>query len=245
MALLAIAVVIGLGIGLSRPPAGAHSVRPHVHQIPLLALGALLNAASALLEGSAATLCLAASLAVLVAVAVANRHITGVAVIGVGLLVNLVAVSVNAGVPVRASALVEAGVIDAEDAASPELTGARHLESSADALGVLGDVLPISLLNIVVSFGDLIIVFGAFDAARELSRRRPHREAESATYAPGPSATMVVRADQVWGTAPRARPVSASQYSANPEVDAPRTIDLERESAAVRAYTELVASQSR
>jgi hypothetical protein len=244
--LLAIAVVVGLVLGRSRPRAGAHSVRPHVEQIPLLAFGALLNATSVLLEGSAATLCLALSLAVLIAVAMANRHITGIAVIGLGLLLNLVAVAVNAGMPVRAGALVEAGVIDADEVATVELSGPRHLESSSDALGVLGDVLPIPLANEVLSFGDLIIVVGAGDAVRELSRRGARREtaAEPATYA-GRSSTRTARVDQVWGTAPRARPVSAAQYSANPEATTPASIDLDREAAAVRAYTELVASQSR
>ena len=244
MAVLAIAVVVGLGLGLSRPPPGAHSVRPRVEQIPLLAVGAVLNATSALLEGSAANLFLATSLAVLIAVAMANRHITGVAVVGLGLLLNLVAVAVNAGMPVRASALVHAGVVDEADLPSLELTGARHLESSADALGVLGDVLPIPLVREVLSFGDLIVVFGAADAVRELSRRRARREAEVVQAAQVP-ATTAASVDQLWGTAPRPRPVSASQYSANPDADAPARIDLDREAAAVRSYTELVASQSK
>ena len=68
-------------------------MRPHLEQIPLLAVGAVLNAMAALLDGTAATLALAASLAVLIAVAMANRHITGVAVVGLGLLLNLVAVA--------------------------------------------------------------------------------------------------------------------------------------------------------
>lgn len=242
--LLAIAVILGLVTGLSRPPAGAHSVRPHVEQIPLLAFGVLLHAASMLLDGSAATLCLAVSLAVLIAVAMANRHITGIAVVGLGLLLNLVAVAVNAGMPVRASALVEAGVIEADEIATVELSGPQHLESSNDALGVLGDVLPVPLVNAVVSFGDLIIVFGAFDAVRDLSRRRVRREAESVRYA-SRSSRATASVDQVWGTAPRARPVSAAQYSANPEAATPANIDLDREAAAVRSYTELVASQSR
>lgn len=244
MVLLAIAVVLGLVVGISRPAAGAHSVRPRVEQIPLLAFGALLSAASVLLDGSAATLCLALSLAVLIAVAMANRHITGVAVIGLGLLLNLVAVAVNAGVPVRAGALVEAGAIEADEIATVELSGARHLETSNDALGVLGDVLPIPLADEVLSFGDLIIVFGAFDAVRELSRRRARVETESAAYANRSSRTTA-RVDQVWGTAPSGRPVSAAQYSANPEAATPASIDLDREAAAVRSYTELVASQSR
>jgi hypothetical protein len=243
--LLVIAVVIGLAIGLSRPPAGAHSVRPHMERIPLLAFGALLNAMAALLDGTAATLCLAASLAVLITVAMANRHITGIAVVGLGLLLNLVAVSVNGGVPVRASAMVEAGMIAPDEVATVELTGPRHLETPADALPVLGDVLPVPLVDDVVSFGDLIVIFGAADAVRELSRRRARREADVPAGAAAQPATTTARADQVWGTAPSGRPVSASQYSANPDDTAPVTIDLDREAAAVRAYTELVDSQSR
>jgi hypothetical protein len=244
--LLAIAVVIGLGLGLTRAPAGAHSVRPHVEQLPLFAAGALLFAVSALLDGSPAILCRAAALAVLIAVAMANRHLTGMAVIGLGLLLNLASLAVNAGVAVRASALVEAGVVAPGDADTADLTGPRHLETSADALGVLGEVLPLPLVAQVVSFGDLIVAFGAADAVRELSRRRVRRGAhvEGAAYA-GVLATTSVNADQVWGTAPRARPVSATQYSAKPDAEAPATIDLDRETAAVRAYTDLVASQSR
>ena len=243
--LLAIAVILGLLVGLSRPAAGAHSVRPRVEQIPLLAFGALLNAASVLLDGSAATLCLALSLAVLIAVAMANRHITGVAVIGLGLLLNLVAVAVNAGMPVRAGALVEAGAIDADEIATVELSGPRHLESSNDALGVLGDVLPIPLAGEVVSFGDLIIVFGAFDAVRELSRRRsarsrPSRWATRAGRRGGRRGST--RSGAPLPAAGRCRPPSTPR---TPRPTTPASIDLDREAAAVRSYTELVASQSR
>jgi hypothetical protein len=219
-------------------------VRPHLEQIPLLAVGAALNAMASVLDGTAATLALAASLAVLIAVAMANRHITGMAVVGLGLLLNLVAVSVNGGVPVRASAMVEAGMVEPGDEATIELTGPRHLETSADAAAGLGDIIPVPFVDDVVSFGDLILLFGAADAVRELSRRRARREVEVPADA-RQLATMTVSADQVWGTAPSARPVPASQYSANPDDTAPVTIDLDREAAAVRAYTELVDSQSR
>jgi hypothetical protein len=244
--LLVLAVVIGLGLGLSRAPAGAHSVRPHLEQLPLLGAGVALFAASALLDGSLATLCRAGALAVLIAVAMANRHLTGMLVIAVGLLLNLVSVAVNAGVAVRAGALVEAGVVEPGEAADADLSGPQHLETSADALGVLGEALPLPLLHQVISFGDLIVAFGIADAVRELSRRRVRREAQvgAADYA-DVSATTRARADQVWGAAPRARPVSASQYSENPDADAPATIDLDRETVAVPAYSDLVDSQSR
>jgi hypothetical protein len=238
---LALAVLAGLIVGLARPPAGAHTVRPRVEQIGLLALGAWLNAMSVLLDGTAALVALVLSLSVLVAVAVANRHITGVAVVGVGLLLNLVAVAVNGGMPVRTSALEAAGVI--EEGAPVAVDDPRHIETADDPAPVLGDVLPVPLTGEVLSFGDLIIIIGAADAVRELSRRRVRRPAVAAQGALAPS--TIASVDQVWGTAPRGAPVSATQCSANPEVATPASIDLTR-AEAVPSERELVAaSQSR
>ena len=243
--LLASAVVAALVAGLARRPVGVHVWRPHVEQIPLLGVGAALNASSLVLDGSAATMALAVSLAVLVAVAVANRHLTGVVVVGLGLLLNLVSVAVNEGVPVRPSALVRAQVVASDELAATALRGARHLETDRDALGVLGDVLPIPLAREVMSFGDLIVVVGAADAVRELSRRRARRWTEAERTAYRARTTTAASALHVWGIAPRARPVSASQVSENPEAVAPATIDLDSEPA-VAASPELVAaSQSR
>lgn len=246
MVLLAVAVVAALVAGLTRRPAGAHSLRPHVEQIPLLGVGAALNASSVVLDGSAATMALTASLAVLIAVAVANRHLTGVVVVGLGLLLNLVSVAVNEGMPVRPSALVRAGVVASDELAATALRGPRHLETDRDALGMLGDVLPIPLAREVMSFGDLIVVVGAADAVRELSRRRARRwaEAEREAYRWRMSATST-SVDHVWGTAPKARPVSASQYSAKPEADAPATIDPDSEPAVASSPELLAASHSR
>jgi hypothetical protein len=243
--LLALGVVVGLVAGRFRRPAGLHTVRPHVEQIPLLVVGAALNAASVLLDGAPATGALVASLAVLIAVAVANRHITGVAVIGVGLLVNLVGVAVNAGLPVRPSALEAAGVSVGSNA---ELSGARHLETADDALPVLGDVLPVPFAHEVMSFGDLIIVIGAADAVRDLTRRRARRDVQ--VPVPAEEAywgwTTTASVDQLWGDAPSGSPVAASQYSENLDLTAPVTIDLAKAEAVVREFTELMAAnQSR
>ena len=214
--MLALGVAAGLVVGLARRPAGIHTVRPRVEQIGLLSLGAGLNALSVLLDGTAALVALILSLAVLIAVAFANRHLTGVAVVGVGLLVNLVAVAVNGGMPVRASALEAAGIV--EPGEPIEVDAPRHLETSEDPLPVLGDALPVPFAHEVISFGDLIVVFGAAEAVRELSRRRARSPA--AVAAQRPTRMAKARVDHVWGTAPSGAPVSASQYSANPS--APR-----------------------
>jgi hypothetical protein len=227
---LALAVTVGAVVGLARRPGGRHLARPHVEQVGLLAVGAGLNALSVALSGALAVTALLASLAVLITVAVVNRHLTGVAVVGLGLLVNLVAVAVNGGMPVRPGALEAVG-IDAVEVPDP-----RHLETAADPLPVLGDVLPMPVAREVLSFGDLIVVLGAADAVRELSRRR----ARSGAAAQRPARTTSARVDQLWGTAPSGAPVSATQCSANPDLTAPVHIDLA--SAEPTSERELVAA---
>ena len=197
---------------------------------------------SVLLDGTAALIALVLSLAVLIAVAVANRHITGVAVVGVGLLLNLISVAVNDGMPVRPSALEAAGAVsDGEPIAVEE---PRHLESAEDPLPVLGDVLPVPLTNEVVSFGDLIVIVGAADAVRELSRRRA-RSVQLASVPQPLAAGTKASVDQVWGTAPNGAPVSATQCSEYPERSAPATIDLASADRASSAPELVAATQSK
>lgn len=186
MVLLALAVLVGIVAGRARHPLGARSPRLTLSWLPLLAAGAVLNVGAYVLDGTAATLSLVASLAVLLGFTAVNAHVTGIAVVGVGLLVNLVAVAVNGGMPVRPSALVAAGVVDEHEVATLELTGARHLERDGDRLPVLGDALPlpVPVAPEVLSFGDLIVVVGAGDAVRDLARRRrpPWTAAEREAY---------------------------------------------------------------
>ncbi|MET0728703.1 MAG: DUF5317 family protein [Acidimicrobiales bacterium] len=172
MLLLLVAVVVGVLVGRAQAPLGAHGYRPGFHRIPLLGVGAMGNLLAYFLDGGVATVMLALSLAVLLAFVGANTHVTGVAVIGCGLLLNLIAVVVNNGMPVRGSALVAADVVKEADLAGTSFAGPRHLESGTDRAAVLGDVLPLPIAREVMSFGDLIIVFGAADAVRELARRR-------------------------------------------------------------------------
>jgi hypothetical protein len=238
---LCIGVLAGLIVGLARQPAGRYTVRPRVEQIGLLAVGAGLNALSVFLDGNAALVALVLSLAVLIAVAVANRHITGVAVVGLGLMLNLTAVAVNGGMPVRACALVRAGAFSEGEAIT--LEAPRHLESPDDPLPILGDIIPVPLTGEALSFGDLIVIVGVADAVRELSRRRARAVTRPA--AQGVAATTSASADQVWGTAPSAAPVSGTQCSAKPEPTAPATIDLASAELASSEPELVAASQSK
>lgn len=228
-------------MGWLRPPVGARTARPAVHRIWLIAVGAALYAAALLAEGDGAILLSAAALSALIAAAVANRHLTGVVVVGIGLLLNLMALVLNNGIPVRQSALEEAGVVSPGEV--PTITGPHHLETGSDAFGVLGDALPVPLANQVVSFGDLIVVLGAADAARELTRRRSRRwtEPERSAYRLRTAQTSVV---QDCGIAPSAAPVSPSQNSAKPEDTAPLVIDIDNDRA-TSSRRELVAASHR
>ena len=240
MLTLCIGVLAGLIVGLARHPAAKHAYHPHVEQIGLLAIGAALNAMSVLLDGSAALVALVLSLAVLIAVAYANRHITGIAVVGVGLLVNLLSVAVNGGMPVRPSALVAAGAVSEGEPITVE--DPRHLESPEDPIPVLGDVLPVPLTGEVLSFGDLIVIIGAADAVRELSRRRARPAHVRSPHTAAATASASV--DQLWGAAPSGAAVSATQCSEYPDSTAPATIDLANVERASSDPELVAASQS-
>lgn len=244
MVLLVVAVLGGLAVGRLRAPLGAHAVRLDLRRLPLLGVGAAGHVAAQLLHDEMATLAMGASLAVLLAFVGSNLHVTGIAVIGVGLLLNLVSVVLNNGMPVRGGALVAADVVEPDELATVSFTGPRHLETDIDRIPVLGDVLPLPFANQVLSFGDLIVVAGAGDAVREIARRR--RRSWSAevrrTYA---SAITQASVDQDWGVAPSASPVAGSQYSENPERSAPAVVDLASEDATARSSALVAASHNR
>jgi hypothetical protein len=90
---------------------------------------------------------------------VANRHVRGLRVIGIGAGLNLLAISVNGGVmPATAAALRIAGLTPAGAFNNSGLVSHPHL-------AFLGDVIPVPgpwPIGNVLSVGDLIIFAGAF-----------------------------------------------------------------------------------
>lgn len=104
-----------------------------------------------------------------------NTRFKGVITIAIGLLANLLAVIGNGHVPVRYDALVGAGEVDqATPAESVVLTGLREMEDAETRLSLLGEVVPVEVLNAAVSFGDLIMAAGVVIFAMHLllARRR-------------------------------------------------------------------------
>ena len=209
MLLTAVAVLIGLGIGLALPPRTTRFARPRIRLLPLLVVGVIGQVVANRLTGHGAVALGLAALSLLVAFAIANLHLTGMGVMAIGLGLNLLVMMMNGGMPVSARAL------RAADVPAGELQGARHVERSNDDLTVLGDMIPVG--GQVVSYGDLIIAVATADVIANLVRRQRRQL---------PTAASISTASPVhdWGIAPSPVPSSASQYSASPDADAPRTL---------------------
>jgi Family of unknown function (DUF5317) len=106
-------------------------------------------------------LLLAVALGVLLAVARANGSLPGVPLIALGLLLNLVAVVANAGMPTSESTLARAGV--AVERPLPHRPDAKHvLAGGGTRLGLLGDRLAVRPLRAVVSYGTVCELAGLF-----------------------------------------------------------------------------------
>lgn len=231
MLLVPLAAVLGVVLAQARPPMGARAARPTIHRAELVPVGAGLALVAASVQTDLAPVLAAASLVALLVVVAANAHLTGLLVVGVGLLANLAAVALHQGMPVRGEALVAAGVVEADELDRVELTGPRRLERPSDVAPFLGDVLPIPGARLVVSFGDLIVLAGVLDLTAEIARRRRRRWSDERRENYREVAATRARVDQLWGAAPNPAAVSGSQCSANPEVTAPPTIDLRREAS--------------
>jgi hypothetical protein len=127
------------------------------------------------LEGMAARvagpLMLGTSYVLLLAFLAANRWIPGASVMAIGLLLNLLVVAVNGGMPVRASAVERAGgdpavLIAADDAK-------HHVMDADDILWPLADVIPIPApARLVISFGDVVLYGGIAYSIVQIMRGR-------------------------------------------------------------------------
>jgi hypothetical protein len=158
-----LAALAGVGIGLMAGGRFRFLARRTLRLWPLLALGAVFQVAAGRANGDAGLVLLLASLGFLLAFAVANLLTVGMWLVAGGIALNLAVISLNSGMPVRPSALEQAGVADPGGAADVRLSPKHHLERRSDRLVVLGDVIPVAPLREVLSFGDLLMAVGAAD----------------------------------------------------------------------------------
>jgi hypothetical protein len=119
---------------------------------------------------------LVASYLLLLAFLGVNRWIRGAAVMAIGLLLNLVVVGSNGGMPVSASAVERAG---GSPTVLAEGEAAKHHVADGDDLFVpLGDVIPIPQpIGVVLSIGDVLLYLGmawcVIQVMRGRSRENP------------------------------------------------------------------------
>jgi hypothetical protein len=145
--------------------------------------GALLLALTLLvrLPRGTGALLLALTLLVLLGVARANGQLPGVPLIALGLLSNLLVLSLNLGVPVAATTLERAGV--ALERPLPQRPDAKHvLEGGGTHLAVLGDQLAVRPLHAVVSVGDIAELAGLFLLVQGMVLATPSRRRADAAH---------------------------------------------------------------
>ena len=172
MGYTAIAVALGVLTGLAAGGRLANAAAATLRLWPSLAVGTAAQWVPELLDvpERAAFAGVVVSYLALAAFAVANLRLVGMSVVLVGLGLNVAVIFPNGGMPVRAEAVVQAGLVGPDEVAAVDYGSKRHLERDDDVLTVLGDIVPVAPFGEVVSFGDLILAAGVADVVFRLLR---------------------------------------------------------------------------
>ena len=107
-----------------------------------------------------------------------NLQITGMIIMLLGLLMNTAPLLANGTMPVSDLALQSVGAVD--ESGATEITGLRESTSTATRLAAFGDVIPVPVVNSVVSLGDLVMLVALADIATNLLLRARRRELDDA-----------------------------------------------------------------
>jgi hypothetical protein len=160
-----------VGVGLARGGAlrwlREHGVKAVWLGVACLAVQALVVVLP--IPGAGGAVLLIAALATLLGVARPNARLAGVPLLALGLLLNLVVVLANFGMPVPAATLERAGITVEQPA--PDRPDAKHvLERGGTRLGLLGDRLAVRPLRAVTGYGTVIELAGLFLLLQHLVR---------------------------------------------------------------------------
>jgi hypothetical protein len=158
-----LAVAVGVVVGLIRGGRFHHLAEKPFRSVGLLALGFVLQVVTEVfrLPTTPDVIAVLVSYAALALFALRNLGLAGMGVVAVGLVLNIIPIAVNQGMPVKAAALVRSGIYS--DEASIHHTrfgGKRHLAGPDDHVVFLGDTLPDWVFHEVLSFGDLTMSVG-------------------------------------------------------------------------------------
>ena len=158
-----IAVVVGLVAGLARGGRFSHLASRPFRFGWLLVSGLVLQVLTELahLPHLLDMTAVLVSYATLAMFAAGNLNLGGMGLVAVGLLLNIVPIALNGGMPVRPSAIVRSGIVRrADQVHTLRFGGKRHLERPGDQMMVLADILPDWVFHEVLSFGDLVLSMG-------------------------------------------------------------------------------------
>jgi hypothetical protein len=173
---IAVAILIGLVAGALRRGRLVSLTRTRLRRPLLLAIAVICALAADVLDVPSPAIFAFVGLLAGIAFAGSNLLMPGMVVVGIGVAVNLLPVALNGAMPVRADALIDAGIVAEADLDRVVLRGARELADSETSLEILGDVIPVPQVDQVMSFGDLIVLIGLTDVIANLMRvRRPLR----------------------------------------------------------------------
>jgi hypothetical protein len=180
-----IAVVLGLVVGLARGGWFTHLGERSFRWVWLLVAGVFLQVLTEVfhLPKTADVVTVLVSYASLALFAARNLDLAGMGVVAIGLVLNIVPIAVNQGMPVRGSAIIESKIASNQAGlAHLSFGGKRHLATASDHLMVLSDIVPDPVFHEVLSFGDLAMSVGI--AAVVVNLLRPPRRRRSANADP-------------------------------------------------------------
>lgn len=186
MRFTALAVVVGLVIGLLAGGRLSHMSRRSLRGWLLLAAGIATQAAAGRVGGPESTTPLVlVSYGLLIGFAALNLHLVGMGVVMIGMAANAAVIGLNDGMPIRPAAVVAAGLATPEQAERMRADVKRRPERPGDRAVLLADILPARPLREVLSFGDLAIGVGVADLIVHLMRAPSRvRRKSTATVAP-------------------------------------------------------------
>ncbi len=164
------AVAAGILIGVLTGGRIRHLGDRSFRHLPLLVAGVALQAVGVRIESDTGLVLILVSYLLLLGFALANASLVGMWLVALGVALNLLVIGVNAGMPVRPSALMAAGIARPEEVDDLHLGGKRHLERPSDRLTFIADVFPVPVVSEVLSFGDIALDVGVANVIVHLMR---------------------------------------------------------------------------
>jgi hypothetical protein len=178
-------VVAVVALAVAAATGGSRLTQVRVKAVRLLAAAAVVQLGTSVLapgSGAARVTSLVLTTVLVGLFLVGNGRLPGVPLIGVGLLLNLLVVALNAAMPVSVSAAERAGITRADLHLARDAM--REPTGPGTHLAALGDVVPVALPRWpqVVSAGDVLVAAGVgllLVTAGSRRRQMPRRAVRS------------------------------------------------------------------